>query len=101
MTKAIPGAGGIAWNKFSNARRPPAEAPMPTIGNGAAFLSGLIANLVAHFRGRLVKLIHARQFCNVANSRCVFSFTRSPKTLAIPAHAGDIGADQRLVPDEA
>ena len=56
MTKAIPGAGGIAWNKFSNARRPPAEAPMPTIGNGAAFLSGLIANLVAHFRARLMKL---------------------------------------------
>ncbi len=42
---------------------------MPTTGNGAAFLSGLIANLVAHFRARLLKLIHARRFYNVANSR--------------------------------
>ena len=69
MTKAIPGAGGIAWKKFSNARRPPAEAPMPTTGNGAAFLSGLIANFVGPFRGRLMKLIQARRFCNVAISR--------------------------------
>ena len=46
MTKAIPGAGGIAWKKFSNARRPPADAPMPTTGNGAALFSGMTANFV-------------------------------------------------------
>src|SRR5450759_4205077 len=57
MTKAIPGAGGMDWKKFSNARRPPADAPMMTTGNGAASFSGLIANFVGPVRGRLMNFI--------------------------------------------
>src|SRR5919197_2886613 len=34
MTKAMPGSGGMALNKYSSASTPPAEAPTPTIGNG-------------------------------------------------------------------
>src|SRR5215813_772968 len=34
MTKAMPGSGGMALNKYSSASTPPAEAPTPTMGNG-------------------------------------------------------------------
>jgi len=59
MMKAIPGAGGMGWKKFSSARSPPADAPMPTTGNGAALFSGLIANFEAQFRAKLLKLIRS------------------------------------------
>ena len=71
MTKAIPGAGGIAWKKFSNARRPPADAPMPTTGNRAALFSVSIANSVAPFSREnhetYSKVMQARRFGNAAN----------------------------------
>src|SRR6516162_9226879 len=34
MTKATPGSGGMALNRYSSASTPPAEAPTPTMGNG-------------------------------------------------------------------
>src|SRR5262245_56799627 len=34
MTKAMPGSGGMALNRYSSASTPPAEAPTPTMGNG-------------------------------------------------------------------
>src|SRR5262245_39146654 len=36
MTKAMPGSGGMALNKYSSASTPPAEAPTPTMGNGSS-----------------------------------------------------------------
>src|SRR5262249_39958882 len=34
MTKAMPGSGGMALNRYSSASTPPAEAPTPTMGKG-------------------------------------------------------------------
>ncbi len=68
MTKAIPGAGGIAWKKFSNARRPPADAPMPTTGNGAALLSGMTANFVGPVSRETHEAYSSPRFCSVANA---------------------------------
>jgi hypothetical protein len=39
-TKAIPGCGGMPRKNPSSASTPPAEAPMPTIGNGALSVTG-------------------------------------------------------------
>src|SRR5689334_8544818 len=38
--KAIPVSGGICTKNCSNASRPPAEAPIPTTGNGGLCPSG-------------------------------------------------------------
>src|SRR5262249_40840869 len=39
MTKAMPGSGGWALNRYSSASTPPAEAPTPTMGNGLSISS--------------------------------------------------------------
>ena len=72
MTKAIPGAGGMDWKKFSSARRPPGRRANADYRKRR----GMVFGINRQFRGSISretheaysKLIQARRFRNAANN---------------------------------